>query len=47
MTTQARVIGPASELGHFDTLNFFGNEIGREFTDVTLCLLYTSDAADE
>lgn len=36
MTTQARVIGPASELGHFDTLNFFGNEIGREFTDVTL-----------
>lgn len=36
MTTQSRVIGPASELGHFDTLNFFGNEIGREFTDVTL-----------
>lgn len=36
MTTQARVIGPASELGHFDTLSFYGNEIGREFTDVTL-----------
>ena len=36
MTLQARVIGPESDLGHVDTLNFFGNQIGREFSDVKL-----------
>lgn len=36
MALQARVIGPESDLGHFTTLDFFGNAIGREFADVTL-----------
>ena len=31
---KAKVIGPASELGPFETLNFFGHEIGREFSDI-------------
>lgn len=36
MTLQARVIGPESDLGHFESLAFFGNQIGREFSDVRL-----------
>lgn len=36
MALQARVIGPETDLGHFSTLSYFGNEIGREFSDVTL-----------
>lgn len=31
---RAKIIGPASELGQFETLNFFGHEIGREFSDI-------------
>lgn len=31
---KAKVIGPASELGQFETLNFYGHEIGREFSDI-------------
>lgn len=36
MALQARVIGPESDLGVFSKLNFFGNEIDRDWTDVTL-----------
>ena len=35
MTLQARVIGPASELGQFESLDFFGQSLTREFADVT------------
>lgn len=36
MTLQARVIGPEEDLGPITTINFFGNDIGREFSDVEL-----------
>lgn len=36
MALQARVIGPESDLGHFTTLDFFGNALTREFSDVKL-----------
>ena len=36
MNLQARVIGPETDLGHFTTLTYFGNEIGREWSPVNL-----------
>lgn len=36
MSLQARIIGPESDLGHVSTLDFFGNTLTREFSDVSL-----------
>lgn len=33
---EARIIGPASELGQFDSLNFYGNSLTREFGEITV-----------
>lgn len=30
----ARIIGPASELGDFHTLNFFGHELSRDWSKI-------------
>ncbi len=34
--TEARIIGPSSELGFFDTLDFFGNPLTREFSEINV-----------